>query len=282
MLIGSSCSDAPKYSKEDKDYAKEMRRHYADLYLAFSAATTAGGAYSTYAAATGVGAGPAAVGGVITLGFAGLVLETSYLQEQWARVAEDPPNAQWRTIARPPATHPSKLALPRGLSRARKRQIVAYLGNELRRGALGRCLSLAIDRGTTALPVKPKTAAKQYRAGAACARENAKRSAAAPRLAAPVVAYLRPYDAKILAGALAAKRGAAFRRVISQQYAALGGAVPITAGKLKALRTAAVKAAPSQVAPSVAIEQFAAEVAKQAVALRRSAAVLSAAAAGRS
>jgi hypothetical protein len=277
-----SCPTPPKYTQEQKDYAKERRRAYAAASLLQQTGALGLGSYSLYLGATGVGAAPAAIAGAASLVLQGTTIYYNYEAEQWARIQEDPPDKKWRTVVKPIATDATKLALPRDLSAAKQKQVRALMGSIVRSAALSDCVAKAIDRGTTALPKSGLIAAKQYAAGAACSRAHAKLAAALPRLAAPVIAFLRPLDAQVLADSPKAPRDARFRREIAKDVATLGRVISLTPKELTNLRAKLLAStAPLTVAPSVLLEQVVATAAAEAPRLRSSASALAAAAKGR-
>ncbi len=284
VLIGACPEPLEKEKTQDqKDAATEQKRIWEDRYIfwgGLAAVFTGATAYAGSNPVTAPAAGPL---GFLAAGNGLLAWWASAEATYWGRVAEDPPDRNWRRIARPAATHPGRIALPRTLSKRTRTAARALIANQLRSGALDRCIAQAIDRGTTALPKSPRTAARQYAAGAKCAREKARRIAATPRLVAPLVRFLRPYDARILAATAAAPRGAAFRRLIARNIAALGKAAGLTRAERKALARRILTApAPSPaVAPSAALALAGAQAAKQAAETRQVARALAAAAAGR-
>ncbi len=279
VLIGA-CPLEDEKTQEERDAATEQKRTWEDRYIFWGGLAAAFGAGA--AGAGGTVAGAPAVGPLTFLAVSNGLLAwwASTEATYWGRVAEDPPDRNWRRIARPVATHPERITLPRTLSKRTRTAASALIANQLRSGALDRCIAQAIDRGTTALPKNARTAARQYTAGAKCAREKARRTAAIPRLVAPLVRFLRPYDARVLAAAAAAPRGAAFRRLIARNIAALGKAGGLTRAERKALARRILTApAPSPaVAPSAALALAGAQAAKQAAETRQVARALAAAA----
>jgi hypothetical protein len=277
--IAQTCATQPRYTQEEKDYAKYLRRFYADKQIALTALTVPTGSVALYTGATPGGQPVALAAGILTLTETAAITYYSYWQEVEARIAEDPRDRRWRTLARPLATSPGQIKLPGGLSRLQQRAVRVFLTNELRSAALADCVTLAIDRGTTALRSSVSIAAAQYRAGAACARENARLSAATPRLAAPIVTLLRRFDARMMSLAARAPRGRAVRRAVTRQFDALGRTIAIPRSRLTALRRRAL-AAPGglTVLPSAILAEFATVAAAGAPAMRRTAAVLAAAA----
>ncbi len=280
VLIGA-CPTLEK-TQEMKDAALEEKRLWEDRYLVWGGMGATSGVVAAGSAVTPGGQGLAGVAGLAAAANGLLAWWASYEATYWGRVAEDPPDRNWRRIARPAATHPKRIALPRTLSKRNRTAVQALLANLLRSGALARCITQSIDRGATALPKNVRIAARQYAAGAKCAREEARRTAAIPRLAASVVKLLQPYDARILAAAATAPRGPAFRRLVTRNIAALAKATGMTAGARKALikRILTAPATPPAVTPSAALALAGSLAAKQAAETRRVARALAAAAAG--
>ncbi|MFN8132295.1 MAG: hypothetical protein U0R70_12175 [Solirubrobacteraceae bacterium] len=269
-------------TQEQKDAATDEKRTWEDRYIFW------GGLAAVFTGATAyAGSNPVTLAAVGPLGFlaAGngiLAWWASSEATYWGRVAEDPPDRNWRRIARPAATHPERIALPRTLSKRTRTAAKALIASQLRSAALARCIAQAIDRGTTALPKNARIAARQYAAGATCAREKARRTVAVPRLVAPLVRFLRPYDARILAAAATAPRGPAFRRLVTRNIAALAKAAGLTRAERTALTRRILTApAPSPaVAPSAALALAGAQAKKQAAETRQVARALAAAASG--
>lgn len=270
-------------TQEQKDAATEQKRTWEDRYIFWGGLAAVFGAGSAAAGAGTVTAPLIGPLGALAAGNVVLAWWASTEATYWGRVAEDPPDRNWRRIARPAATHPGRIALPRTLPRRTRTAAKALIANQLRSGALDRCIAQAIDRGTTALTKSPRTAARQYLAGAKCAREKARRTAAVPRLVAPLVKFLRPYDARILAAAATAPRGPAFRRLITRNIAALAKAAGLTRAERRALtrRILTAPAPPPAVTPSAALALAGTQAAKQAAETRQVARALAAAAAGR-
>jgi hypothetical protein len=268
--------------KDIKAQAEKARRFWA------SAAITSGGAALVFGTVSNV---PHPAVKVVSVFFAtifgALGLFESYQAEMQSRIVADPPDRRWRIIARPPTTYPGRLGrlMPRGLSSSQAAAGRRFAAATLRSAALAQCVAWSIDRGTTALAVRrPTYAARQYRAGAACARSNASLLASMPALATPLVDMARSVDEQYRSTS-----GAPNRRAIAvaatRQYGALGRLGAFSPPRLIALRRAAIRRASTApgtppVPPSAVLEQVAAQSASQVVLMRAAATALSRAAGG--
>lgn len=202
-----------------------------------------------------------------------LALWETYQAEQYARVVSDPPDPRWRTIARAPRVFLDRLPIPPGLSRTRTNAFRAFSGAVLRNTALAQCVAHAIDRGATAFANRnPAVAAAQYRAGAACAAANARVLASLPRLSRPILATLKPFDARIKS----VTRSSTERR-LRAAAPRLAGLLPrlisvprarVAALLSRGVRTAMTPAARSAPAPSSVMSALIAQQAAGAATMR--------------
>lgn len=258
-----------KYTPEEKAAAKNQKRNAEDAYVAATNLAAGAGSSAVALAMTGVGEGAAAGAGAVAA-IAGL--QAAYLNQliiKYGRIVEDPPDRHWRQLTRPAATHPDRIPLGR-LSHAAQRKVRPFIANQLRSAVLARCVATAIDRGTTARLRDARLAARQYAAGAACAKEAARRATAAPKLASAAAKVLAPSDAAIVAASATATRTPAVIAAITKNIKALGRAIPMASTERKALLAAilATPQGPLTTAPSALLTQQAAAAAAQAKALR--------------
>jgi hypothetical protein len=259
------CEYKAKYTKAEKEAAHQWYLFYNE-----EASNGTMAASGLGAVAAGLAAVPEPViskgGAAATAIIAGAVGVTSgYLSKlanQMESVEHDPPDPNWRTTATRPRTFPRRLPVVHGLHRRQQAAIDAYLTGILDETADSECEEESINRASTALANKdPAEASVQYRAGSACAADNATVAKQLPRMGArakPVIAILaKALDRAPLKRYIAAHFGAFERdttlrdRGAARTVAALARVIALPPAILARMQAALADHAPrSAIAPN--------------------------------
>lgn len=254
-FVNPYCPNRTKYSANEKhaaalwaDYYSQLSAVYGRDEVVFGAVGVAGlfSPDPTVTKAVGAAAGIAVA--VNQLWSTNAASQASTM----GVVAADPPDPNWRTIAAPLRTWPSRLPKAVGLKRKQQAALHAYLAAMLQGAANDWCVTNAINRGSTALENASRSvAAAQYRAGAACAATNVRLSKALPRLTNAARPALKTAERAMSNAALkrlfkAVERNASTRRRgAAHSIATLRSLIALPAAALSQMQTSLTQSAPS-------------------------------------